>query len=105
MTENPTAPSRDSVIETLRAALVKVTARDPASVSLAESTRLREDLGLDSYAAVELVFEVEDLAGVRITREAASSFQTVGDVVSCVIEQLSTTQAPAAPTTGSPGQP
>lgn len=96
MTEIPPVPSREGILEMLRAALLKVTARDPASVSLAESTRLREDLGLDSFAAVELVFEVEDLAGVRITREAAASFQTVGDVVSCVMGQLPATQAPVA---------
>jgi acyl carrier protein len=49
--------------------------------ALNRSTRLREDLGLDSFAALELLFEIEDLVGVRIPQESAVKFETVGDVV------------------------
>jgi acyl carrier protein len=96
MTKLHTVPSRESVLATLLAAFVKVTGREPASVSLAESSRLHFDLGLDSYSAIELIFELEDLAGVRITPEAAASFRTVGDVVSCVLGELLAAPAPVA---------
>ena len=96
MTTDLTLPSRDTIMEKLLAAFVKVTGREQGSVSLAESTKLRDDLGLDSFAAIELVFELEDMVGVRIPQDAASSFQTVGDVVSYVIGQRSVAQTSAA---------
>lgn len=94
-------PSRDSIMDQLRAAWASVTESEPASVVLDESSRLREDLGLDSFAALELIFELEEQAGVRIPQEAASSFQTVGDVISYVLAQRSAapiaeTSAPAS---------
>lgn len=101
MTEISAVPSRDDIIEKLGAALVKVAAREPASLSLTESARLRDDLGLDSFAAVELIFELEDMVDVRITREAAATFQTVGDVVSYVMDELSAARARVA--AGQPG--
>jgi acyl carrier protein len=52
--------------------------------ALNPSTRLREDLGLDSFAALELLFELEDLVGVRIPQESAVTFETVGDVVTFI---------------------
>ena len=103
MTEILAVPSRDSVLAKLSAALLKVADREPASVALAESTQLREDLGLDSYAALELIFELEDAVGVRIPQEAAVSFKTVGDVVSYVIGQ--TSQVAEAAPQGNPGAP
>jgi acyl carrier protein len=96
MTEIPTVLSRASILEKLNAALVRVSAREPKQVSLGESTTLREDLGLDSFAAIELVFELEDQVGVSIPQEAAMSFKTVGDVVTYVLGQMSAAQASAA---------
>jgi len=94
MTEIPTSP--DSILEKINAALVKVSTRESTSVALGESTKLREDLGLDSFAALELIFELEDQVGVRIPQETAVSFQTVGDVVTYVVGELSVVQARAA---------
>jgi len=87
---NDTAPplSRAAIMDDLKGALARITGRAPSSLSLVESTRLREDLGLDSFAAVELVFEVEDLFSVRIPQTAAVAFQTVSDVVSYLCAEL-----------------
>jgi acyl carrier protein len=90
MTEIPA--SRDSIVEKISTVLVKVSDREPTSVALGESTKLREDLGLDSFAALELIFELEDQVGVRISQEAAVSFKTVGDVVTYVLGELSVPQ-------------
>ena len=91
MTEIPASP--DSILEKINAALVKMSTRESTSVVLGVSTKLREDLGLDSFAALELIFELEDQVGVRIPQEAAVSFQTVGDVVTYVVGELSAAQA------------
>jgi len=103
MTELLAAPSRDSVLAKLTAAFLKVTDRDPTSVVLGEATQLHDDLGLDSYAALELLFELEDTVGVNIPQEAAVSFKTVGDVVSYVIAQTSAGQAPGTGSLGDAG--
>ena len=87
MTELPI--SRDHILEKISMVLVKVSEREATSVVLQESTQLREDLGLDSFAALELIFELEDQVGVRISQEAAVSFKTVGDVVTYVLGELS----------------
>ncbi len=91
-------PSRADVLERLQAALQKVTGQADSPAGLAESARLRDDLGLDSFDALELLFELEDGLGVRIGKTAAMSFQTVGDVVDYVMAELSTpaTAPPAA---------
>jgi acyl carrier protein len=105
MTEIPAALSRASILEKISAALVRVSAREPKQVSLEESTKLREDLGLDSFAAIELVFELEDQVGVNIPQEAAMSFKTVGDVVTYVLGQMSAGQASAAEFQEGAGEP
>lgn len=85
----PSVPSRDTIVEKLTEAFVKVTERDPASVTIVDETKLRDDLGLDSFAALELLFELEETCNVRIPQDAAATFQTVGDVVAYVQLQLS----------------
>lgn len=80
--------SRAAIVDELKAALARITAREPRALALQESTRLREDLGLDSFAAIELVFEVEDIFKVRIPQSAAVTFQTVADVVSYLSAEL-----------------
>lgn len=78
------SPSKDVIVAKLREAFAKVTERDPASVDLVDTAKLREDLGLDSFAALELIFELEEILNVRIPQEAAANFQTVADVVAFV---------------------
>jgi acyl carrier protein len=77
-------PSQELIVSKLLEAFVKVTERDPASIDLVDTANLREDLGLDSFAALELIFELEDMLSVRIPQEAAATFQTVADVVAFV---------------------
>jgi acyl carrier protein len=97
--------SREGIMDQLRAAFVSVTDSAPSSVVLTEATKLRDDLGLDSFAALELVFELEELVGVRISQEAASSFQTVGDVVTYVAAQVSAAPGKPAESPGRAGAP
>lgn len=86
MTHTPLLPSRAAIVDALTAAMVRVAAHEMPQPS--ESARLREDLGLDSFAAIELMFEVEDMLGVRIPQATAAAFQTVGDVITFVSAEL-----------------
>ena len=43
--------------------------------------KLVEDLGMDSFLAVELIFELEDHLGIKIPDSDMINLKTVGDVV------------------------
>jgi acyl carrier protein len=54
-------------------------------------TRFREDLDADSLDLYELVMELEDRYGIRVSEEEAAEIETVGDAVDFVC-----TRVPAA---------
>jgi len=47
-------------------------------------TRFKEDLDADSLDLYELVMEMEDRYGVKVSEEEAAEIETVGDVVEFV---------------------
>ena len=47
-------------------------------------SKLRDDLGIDSFGFVELVFEVKDKYGVEITDQDSKSMARVKDVVNYI---------------------
>ncbi len=51
--------------------------------------RLVEDLKVDSFASIELVFELEDQVGLEIPDKDFINLKTVGDVVTYVRSRLS----------------
>ena len=57
-----------------------------------EGTRFKEDLEADSLDLVELVMELEDRYGIRITEEEAERIKTVGQAIDFVLSH-----APAIP--------
>ena len=59
---------------------------DPAKI--AEGTRFREDLDADSLDLYELVMELEDEYGIRVSEEEAAEIQTVGDAVEFVVSRV-----------------
>lgn len=56
--------------------------------------RLLEDLGVDSFASVELIFELEDMTGLAIPDADAINFKTVGDVISYIHSHISSDTTP-----------
>ena len=48
------------------------------------TTRFREDLDADSLDLYELVMELEDRYGIRVSEEEAAAIETVGDAVDFV---------------------
>ena len=51
-------------------------------------SRLVEDLEMDSFTAVELLFELEDEYGLEIPDENIASFKTVRDIVDYIKARL-----------------
>jgi acyl carrier protein len=53
-----------------------------------ESTRFKEDLDADSLDLYELVMELEDTYGVKVSEEDATKIKTVGDAVDFVAQRI-----------------
>ena len=51
-------------------------------------TRFREDLDADSLDLYELVMELEDRYGIRVSEEEAAGIATVGDAVDFVTSRV-----------------
>ena len=80
---------RDEVIKLVREHLSSELEVSPEKIQL--ETRLREDLDADSLDLYELVMELEDRYGIRVSEEEAAEIKTVGDAVDFVCAR-----APAA---------
>jgi acyl carrier protein len=75
--------SRDEVIEKVREHL-SAELEVPAE-TIEEGTRFREDLDADSLDLYELVMELEDAYGVKVSEEEAAQIETVGQAVDFVL--------------------
>jgi acyl carrier protein len=62
---------------------------DPERISA--QTRFRDDLDADSLDLYELVMELEDSYGIKVSEEEAARIETVGDAVDFVLERVPTT--------------
>jgi acyl carrier protein len=76
---------RQEVITLVREHLAEELEVDPGRIE--ETTRFREDLEADSLDLYELVMELEDRYGIKVTEEEATRISTVGDAVGFVLER------------------
>lgn len=60
--------------------------RAPSSIT--EAHHLRDDLGLDSVAVIELLFEIEDRFKIQIPDQDLPGLSTVGSVAAYVQQRL-----------------
>ncbi len=67
-------------------ALASYLKRDPASIT--EAHHLRDDLGLDSVAIIELLFEIEERFKLQIPDQDLPGLSTVGTVAAYVQRRL-----------------
>ncbi|MBI5672084.1 MAG: acyl carrier protein [Nitrospirae bacterium] len=67
-------------------ALASYLKRDPASIT--EEHHLRDDLGLDSVAIIELLFEIEERFKLQIPDQDLPGLSTVGTVAGYVQRRL-----------------
>jgi acyl carrier protein len=73
-------------------ALAEHLKRDQKSIALAH--KLRDDLGLDSIATIELLFKLEDVFNLRIPDEDLQGLITVSDVIHYVQTKVAIPSAP-----------
>jgi len=59
-----------------------------APEKIRSETRFREDLDADSLDLYELVMELEDRYGIRVSEEEAAGIETVGDAVDFVCARV-----------------
>jgi acyl carrier protein len=78
--------SRDEVMQKVREHLAAELEIDAESIQ--EGTRFREDLDADSLDLYELVMELEDTYGIRVSEEDAARIETVGQAVDFVLEHV-----------------
>ena len=90
--------SESTIATQIRTALAQHLKRDISKIH--PQDRLREDLGLDSLAMIELLFKIEEHFDLEIPNEDLSRVTTVADVTAYVEEKLGATAAPAAPALG-----
>jgi len=78
--------TRDEVMAKVREHLAAEL--DVPAGSITETTRFRDDLDADSLDLYELVMELEDTYGIRISEAEAARIETVGDAVDFVAERV-----------------
>jgi acyl carrier protein len=86
--------SESTIATQIRTALAQHLKRDVSKIR--PQDRLREDLGLDSLAMIELLFKIEEHFDLEIPNEDLSRVTTVADVTAYVEEKLGAGAAPAA---------
>jgi acyl carrier protein len=88
----------------IRTALGEYLKRDPASIEPRHA--LREDLGLDSMATIELLFKIEEVFDLQIPDQDLQKLAKVSDVIAYVEGRLGKPAAPAAtPPSKQPAKP
>ena len=78
--------TRDQVIEQVNRVVAEEFEAEP-ELLVAES-RLREEIGLDSLDAVDLVISLELAFGFRIPEEEVKGIQTLGDIYGRILAHV-----------------
>jgi acyl carrier protein len=78
--------AKTEIADRLRAAIGKELKRDPSTIEAHHS--LREDLGLNSLDAIELMFKVEEEFDLSIPDADLQKLVTVGDLLNYIDERL-----------------
>ena len=76
------AASRDEVYERVKEVLTEQLGVEEGDIT--EEASFQEDLDADSLDLVELIMELEDQLGIKISDEDAQKIQTVGQAVDYV---------------------
>ncbi len=83
------------VTQKIVAALGDYLKRDPATIE--PDHHLRDDLGLDSMAVIELLYKIEETFDLQIPDQDLVGLSTVGAVAQYVVRRLAPAQRPARP--------
>ncbi len=83
-------------------ALAEYLKRDAATIK--ESHHLRDDLGLDSMAVIELLYKIEEAFDLQIPDQDLAGLTTVGSVAAYVKTRLAPAKAAPAAKPGATAQ-
>ena len=86
--------SDPTVTQKIIAALADYLKRDPTTIEA--DHHLRDDLGLDSMAVIELLYKIEEVFNIQIPDQDLVSLSTVGAVAQYVDQRLAPVKQPAA---------
>jgi acyl carrier protein len=76
----------DPIVSKIIQALAEYLKRDRASIT--EAHHLRDDLGLDSMAVIELLYRIEETFNIQIPDQDLAGLSTVGSVAVYVRRRL-----------------
>jgi len=77
---------REQIEEKLRQILSKRLGKKIAKIDTA--VNLKEDLEMDSFSAVEVIYEIEDVFGIEVKEKDFRDAKTFGDVINLIAEKL-----------------
>ena len=92
-------PAQADIAMRVRTALADYLKRDVKTIK--PSDTLRNDLGLDSMATIELLYQIEDAFDVQIPDQDLAKLVTVANVTAYIEEKV----APARPAAAKPSAP
>lgn len=85
---------KPSIGQNIKTALGEYLKRDAATIQTGH--HLRDDLGLDSMAVIELLYRIEEAFDLQIPDQDLVGLTTVGHVVAYVEKRMGVTPKPAA---------
>ncbi|HZF15169.1 MAG TPA: acyl carrier protein [Steroidobacteraceae bacterium] len=74
--------AEQTILDQVRGVLARLFEIDPARIE--PSSKLYEDLDIDSLDAIDLMIELKELTGRKVRPEQFKHVRTVGDVVTAV---------------------
>lgn len=83
-----------TVLLKIRTALGEYLKRDPATILTTQ--HLRDDLGLDSMAVIELLYRIEETFDLQIPDQDLAGMTTVGHVVEYVEKRVGKSSLPTS---------
>lgn len=93
-------PPESDIAVRIRTALGEYLKRDPSSIEARHA--LREDLGLDSMATIELLYKIEEVFDLQIPDQDLQKLVRVSDVIAYVEGRLNRPAPPASKPSAKP---
>lgn len=77
---------RDTVEMQVKQILADQLDLDMAEIN--ETALLTDDLGIDSFSSIEIVYDLEDKFGIEIPEKDLADVKTVDDIVTYIVSRL-----------------
>ncbi len=77
---------RKLVVEKIRQIITEKLGYEPVEIDA--STTLKEDLGIDSFDSLRIIFEVEDEFDIKVPPQEVTHVKTIDDIVNYIQKRL-----------------